>query len=279
MTTPRVFDGTALEHGNKSTQQTPRLLEMCGLDSKVAIITGATSGIGRGCAEAFAAAGAIVVATGRKKAQGAKTVRLIEKNGGAANFLQQDVTNQQDWTRVVKQTVEMHGKIDVLVNNAGDSVIRPLEQLDGATMRFLIGINLNSPFLGIKAVWPFMKEAGGGVILNTNSVAGQMGTAVGSAYNASKGAQGALTKVAAIEGAPFNIRVNSVHPGFILTEGMKETLQRNSNTLQSMINSMVPTRETGRPSHIGYAMVYLASDAARYITGVECNVDGGITAA
>jgi len=252
---------------------------MCSLDNKVVIITGATSGIGRGCAEAFATAGATVVATGRREVQGNKTVDLIEKNGGSANFLRHDVTNQQDWTNVVSQTLEMHGKIDVLVNNAGDSVIKPLEQLDGATMKFLIEVNLDGPFLGIKAVWSCMKEAGGGVILNTNSVAGQKGTAVGSAYNASKGAQGALTKVAAIEGAPFNIRVNSIHPGFILTEGMKETLQKNPNTLQSMIRSMVPTGETGRPAHIGHAMVYLASDAARYITGVECNVDGGISAA
>lgn len=248
---------------------------LCG---KAIIVTGASSGIGKGCAIKLAEAGAGLVITGRDKARGADSLAKVKALGADAAFVEHEVTNPAHWAQVVRTCLDKFGRIDVLVNNAGDAVMMPIEKLPDDAMRYCIGVNVDGVFLGMKEVWPHMKRQGGGVIVNVNSVAGQRGNVNGTAYGASKAAQASLTKTAALEGAPLGIRVNSLHPGFTLTEGLEETLQNQPEMVKPMIDSMIPTKEPGRPAHMGDAVVFLSSDDARYLTGIELNVDGGMTA-
>lgn len=248
------------------------------LSGKVAIVTGATSGIGKGCAIEMAKAGAKIVATGRNEERGANTVRLVKDVGGEVIFVRQDVTDESDWMKVIDATISAFGRLDCLLNNAGEAIIKPLEQLTLDNLQFLLRVDLEGPFLGIKHAWPHLKKAGGGTIMNMSSITGQRGNAKGSAYCAAKGAQLGLTRAAALEGAPHNIRVNSIHPGMIWTEGIPDVMGPNPETYRHKLEATVPTKELGETWHVGTAVVYLASDEASYITGAEFNVDGGKSA-
>lgn len=245
---------------------------------EVIIVTGASSGIGRGCALKLAEAGARLVITGRDETRGAESLARVRACGAEAEFVRQDVTSPEDWRTTVDTCITRFGRIDVLVNNAGDAIMMPLEKLPPDTMAFLLGVNVDGPFLGMKSVWNQMRRQGGGLIVNVSSVAGQRGNTNGSAYCGSKAAQTSLTKTAALEGARDQIRVISLHPGFTLTEGLEETLRTQPQTIQPMIDSMIPTKTPGRPADMGDAVVFLASDDARALTGIEFNVDGGMTA-
>lgn len=248
------------------------------LSGKVIVVTGATSGIGKGSALRLAEAGAALVLTGRDRARGAAVLDQVKALGGPAIFVPLEVSRPEDWAAVVDATLRAHGHIDVLVNNAGDAVMMPLAQLPLDAMAYLLDVNVSGPFLGLRAVWPHMRRQGGGLIVNVNSVAGLRGNLNGSAYCASKAAQLGLTRAAAAEGAADNIRVVSLHPGFILTEGLEETLRANPAMLQPMIDTMIPTKAPGRPAQIGDALVYLCSDDAKALTGAEIVIDGGMTA-
>jgi NAD(P)-dependent dehydrogenase (short-subunit alcohol dehydrogenase family) len=245
---------------------------------KAVIVTGASSGIGKGCALALAQAGARLVITGRDEARGRESLARVRELGAEAEYVTLEVTTPADWERVVGTCLNRFGRVDVLVNNAGDAVMHPVEKLPPDAMTYLIGVNVDGPFLGMKAVWPHMRRQGGGVVINVNSVAGQRGNVTGTAYCASKGAQVSLTKTAALEGAHDNIRVVSLHPGFTLTEGLEDTLRTQPERFKPMIDSMIPLKEPGRPAHMGDAVVFLASDEARDLTGIELDVDGGMTA-
>jgi NAD(P)-dependent dehydrogenase (short-subunit alcohol dehydrogenase family) len=245
------------------------------LSGKVVIVTGATSGIGKGCAIEFAKAGAKVVVTGRNEERGANTVRLVKEVGGDVVFVPQDVTAEADWQNVIDITLKTYGRLDCLLNNAGEAVVKPLEQLTLDHLQFLLRVDLDGPFLGMKHAWPHLKKAGGGTIMNMSSITGQKGGALGTAYCAAKGAQLALTRAGALEGAAHNIRVNSIHPGLIWTEGIPDVMGPNPETYRHKLEASVPTKVLGETWHVGTAVVFLASDEASYITGAEFNVDGG----
>jgi NAD(P)-dependent dehydrogenase (short-subunit alcohol dehydrogenase family) len=245
------------------------------LADKIAIVTGATSGIGRGCALAMARAGAKLIVTGRNVERGRITVDMIEALGGKSVFVQQDVTRQEDWESVIDTTLETYGRLDILFNNAGDARLGPLTELTLDTLQFLLRVDLEGPFLGMQAAWPHLVSAGGGSIINMSAVAGQRGMAGGTAYCTVKGAQTALTRAAAMEGTAVNIRVNSMHPGLIWTEGVTDVLGDNVEEFTPRLLANIPFGEFGEPRHVAAACVYLASDEARNVTGIEFNVDGG----
>jgi NAD(P)-dependent dehydrogenase (short-subunit alcohol dehydrogenase family) len=245
------------------------------LTGKIGIVTGATSGIGRGCALAMVEAGAKLVVTGRNVERGHMTVDMIDGLGGESVFVQQDVTSEADWQRVMDTTLERFGRLDVLLNNAGDARLGPLTELTLDTLQFLLRVDLEGPFIGMKLAWPHLIAAGGGAIINMSSVAGQRGVAGGTAYCSVKGAQAALTRAAAMEGAPVNIRVNSMHPGLIWTEGVTDVMGDNVAEFKPRLLAHVPWGAFGEPQNVADACVYLASDEARHVTGIELNVDGG----
>jgi 3(or 17)beta-hydroxysteroid dehydrogenase len=245
------------------------------LNDKVGIVTGATSGIGRGCALAMVEAGAKLVVTGRNVERGQITVDMIEALGGEAVFVQQDVTQEADWHRVIDTTLERFGRVDILLNNAGDAKMGPITELTLDTLQFLLRVDLEGPFLGMKLVWPHLVAAGGGAIINMSSVAGQRGMAGSSAYSTVKGAQAAMSRAAAMEGAPVNIRVNSMHPGLIWTEGVTDVMGDNVEEFKPRLLAHVPWGAFGEPKNVADACVYLASDESRQVTGIELNVDGG----
>ncbi|MBT4740537.1 MAG: SDR family oxidoreductase [Rhodospirillaceae bacterium] len=249
---------------------------MGALDGKVAIVTGTTAAsIGRACAMGFAMAGAKVVVTGRTVAGGEETETLIRDAGGDALFVRQDVTVEEDWERVIKTTVDTYGRLDFLVNNAGEAIVKPVEELTRDDLIFLRLVDLDGPFLGMKHAWPHLVAAGGGVILNMSSIVGQKTNPRSTAYGAIKGAQLGLTRTGALEGAAVNIRVNSVHPGMIWTAGVPDVLGPDAEKKKPMLAARIPWGETGEPHHVGDPVVYLCSDAGKYITGIEFNIDGG----
>ncbi|MBM3513448.1 MAG: SDR family oxidoreductase [Alphaproteobacteria bacterium] len=248
------------------------------LSGKAVILTGASSGIGKGTALKLAEASARIVFTGRDGPRSDETLATLRAMGAAVELVRLDVTSEADWARVIDTCLSRFGRVDVLINNAGDAVMDRIEKLPANAMNDLIGVNVDGPFLGMRAVWPHMKKQGGGLIINVNSVAGQRGNVNGSAYCGSKAAQLSLSLTAAAEGGKDNIRVVSLHPGFTLTEGLEETLCTQPQMLQPMIDSMIPIKLPGRPADMGDAVVFLCSDDARNLTGIEINVDGGMTA-
>ena len=245
------------------------------LEDKVIIVTGATSGIGRGCALALAEQGAKIVATGRNEERGQITVDQITALGEECLFVRQDVTSEDDWQRVIDATVEAYGQIDVLLNNAGDAIVGPLDKLTLDNLQFLIRVDVEGPFLGIKYAWPHLVAGGGGSIMNMSSLCGQKAVPGGVAYCPAKGALTALTKAAAVEGAPVKIRVNSIHPGLIWTEGVVDVMGPNVEEYKPKMVERIPMGEWGEPKHVGAIAVWLASDSAAHVTGIEINVDGG----
>lgn len=250
---------------------------MAVLDGKVGIVTGATSGIGRGCALAMAAAGARLIVTGRNEQRGTETVAQVEGVGGTAHFVRQDVTQEEDWRQVVEEAMNQFGHIDFLVNNAGDALLGSINTLTLKDLQFLLRVDVEGPFLGMKYVWPHLKASGGGVILNMSSIAGQKALEGGIAYCSAKGALTSLTRGAAIEGArgSAKIRVNSIHPGLIWTEGVTDVLGDSVEAYKPKLLQNIPLGRFGEPDDVGQAAVFLVSDAAKHITGVEFNIDGG----
>lgn len=248
---------------------------MSGLQDQVVLITGATSGIGRGCALSLARAGARIVATGRNEERGRETVRQVEAAGAQCLFLRLDVTRYEYWQRSVDRILDQWGKINHLVNNAGDAIVKPIAELSLEDLRFLLRVDLEGPLLGMQAVWPSLKAAGGGGIVNMSSVAGQVGIAGAAAYSLAKGAQAGLTRAAAAEGRPDRIRVNSLHPGLIWTEGVTDVLGDDVESYRPMLLSNIPLGCFGTPQNIGDTVRYLLTPEAAAITGIEFNVDGG----
>lgn len=241
---------------------------MSRLDGKVAIITGASQGMGAMHARRLAAEGARVVLTDIQQDAGKK---LAEEIGGEAAFLMLDVTSEEDWSRVVADTVDRFGRIDVMVNNAGIGIFKSLEDLSVAEYEKTMTINATSVFLSMRAVLPVMKRTGGSII-NISSIDGLVGEESSIAYGASKFAVTGMTKTAAMELGGYGIRVNSVHPGAVATElgdaasetlGMKDPYRT------------IPLQRAGEVGEISNLIVFLASDEASYITGAEMVIDGG----
>jgi 3(or 17)beta-hydroxysteroid dehydrogenase len=247
------------------------------LQGKVAVISGAAHGMGEVEAKLFAAEGAKVVIADILENEAQQVVAAISGTGGEALFVRLDVTKEEDWQEVVSTTVARLGKLDILVNNAGISGTYTSDLMSTEAWDRIMAINARGVFLGMKYAIPAMQKAGGGSIVNISSISGVVGQDyTHMAYNASKGAVRIMTKSAAVQYARDGIRVNSVHPGVMPAmrtsrgSAMPETRQR--------MLAQVPMGREGRREEVGYAVLFLASDEASYITGTELVVDGGFLA-
>ncbi len=247
-------------------------------DGKVALITGATSGIGRATALAFAREGAKIAIAGRRNKEGEDIVALVKSQGGEAFFLKTDVTKARDVEALVNRTVETYSRLDCCFNNAGvESLAAPLTQQSEEDFDQVIAINLKGVFLSMKYQIPALLAQGGGSIVNTSSVGGLVGFANVSPYVASKHGVMGLTKAAALENAKANIRVNAVSPGSILTP-MVERLTGGSKEANDQVVALHPMGRQGTSEEVAEAVLWLCSDRASFITGQSITIDGGLTA-
>lgn len=247
------------------------------LAEKTALITGGTSGIGRQAALTFAHAGAKVVVTGRREAEGAETVRQVAEAGGEAIFVRTDVKNETDIKHAVEETVSRFGRLDIAFNNAGVETLGPIPEVTEESYRNTFDINVWGVLASMKHEIPAMLENGGGSIINVSSVAGQIGMAGVSVYVASKHAVEGLTKVAALEYAQSGIRVNAIAPGLIDTD-MADRFAGKEGEMRDQIIGLHPLGRGGRPQEVADAVLFLAGDASSFVTGHSLNVDGGFTA-
>ena len=245
------------------------------LEGKVAIITGAASGQGAEEVRVFASEGAKIIATDIQIELLNQLVQDINKQyGDVAIALKHNVADEQQWISVIEAGVEKFGKIDVLVNNAGVSgKVHELQDITLDEWNFVMNINATSNFLGMKYVVPEMKKVGGGSIVNISSLAGINGYGMLTPYGASKGATRTLSKGAANQLGPDNIRVNSVHPGFIDTPMIAQ--YTNNEEAYKYLVSQIPLRTLGKPEDVAKSVLFLASDESRFITGAELVIDGG----
>ncbi|PYM18667.1 MAG: cyclopentanol dehydrogenase [Candidatus Rokuibacteriota bacterium] len=247
------------------------------LNDKVALVSGGASGMGQSEALIFAREGARVVVADVLETDGRQVADKIKAAGGQATFVKLDVSNEAEWEKVVKATLEGFGKLDVLVNNAGISGTFDPDMLSTAAWDRLMDINAKGVFLGMKTVIPVMQRAGGGAIVNISSISGFVGqTGVHMAYNASKGAVRIMTKTAAVQYAKDGIRVNSVHPGMM--PPMRSSKTSADPVWRDKMIKAVPMKRAGRVEEVAHAVLFLASDEASYITGTELVVDGGYLA-
>jgi 3(or 17)beta-hydroxysteroid dehydrogenase len=247
------------------------------LQGKVAMITGAAHGMGETEAKMFAKEGAKVVVADVDEAEGQQVVAGIAEVGGEALFVRLDVTQEADWRQAVERTVTTFGRLDILVNNAGISGSSGVDLFDTTAWDKVMEINAKGVFLGLKYAIPAMQQAGGGSIVNISSISGFVGQDyIHMAYNASKGAVRLMTKSAAVQHAKDGIRVNSVHPG-VMPPMRTSRVTANVEQRQRML-AQVPMGREGRREEVGYAVLFLASDEASYITGTEVVVDGGYLA-
>ena len=238
------------------------------LTGKVTIVTGAAGGQGRAEAAAFAAAGAIVVATDIRP----DLQDLFADAGPKITCLRHDVTSEADWQRIVDACLDRWGRIDVLVNNAGVYKPAPMLDTDGALYDLHLNVNARSVFLGMRAVAKPMSEARSGAIINIASGAGAKGTNGLFAYSASKWAVRGMTRSAARELAPFRVRVNAVLPGLI------DTPMVSTRAGKEAFIDQVPLGRIGEPEEVARLVLFLASESDSYITGAEITVDGGYMA-
>jgi NAD(P)-dependent dehydrogenase (short-subunit alcohol dehydrogenase family) len=246
------------------------------INGKVAIVTGAGSGMGREEAILLAQEGAKVVATDINEAAVQAVVQEIIAAGGEAIAYKHNVASEEEWIQVVDNTIQKYGKLDILVNNAGISLPNGLLDTTVEQWDRVIDINLKSTFLGMKHSVPPMQANNGGSIVNISSIAGLKGSSGAGAYTASKGGVRMLSKAAAVDFGKDNIRVNSVHPGFIETPMSSEFV--NNEQMLKWFLSQTALPRVGQASEVAQAVLFLASDASSYITGVELPVDGGVTA-
>lgn len=250
------------------------------VDGKVVIVTGAASGLGRASAELLAREGARVVLTDVNEEKGRQAAAEI---GGDAVFMPHDVTSEDDWRRVVGDTVARFARLDVLVNNAGIAVMKDIENTTLAEWRTVNAVNAEGPFLGCREAVATMKETGGGSIINISSIAGMIGAHNLAAYCASKASVRLLTKSVALHCARkgYNIRCNSVHPSFVDTPmvGAMIDQARDATRMADALRQAAPLGRLGRPEDVAAMVLYLASDESAFVTGAEMVVDGGITAA
>jgi len=245
------------------------------IQNKVAIITGAGSGIGKATAILFAKEGAKVIVANRRVDKGEATVLEIKNLGGEAIFVQTDVSKWEDVDRMVSKAVETYGKVDILINNAGIVRFGPLHQTDEAIWNEIIDINLKGVFYCMKRVIPEMLKIGKGKIVNIASIAGLVGFNQIGPYCASKGGIIALTRAAALEYAKNKINVNVIAPGVIKTEMTKGLLA--DEATKKGFEDQTPYPRLGESEDIAYAALYLASDEADFVTGEVLVVDGGWT--
>lgn len=255
------------------------------LQGKIALVTGGASvpGLGSATAIRFAAEGATVWLTDIDGAGAERVAASIRANGGDARAIAHDVTQEAAWDQVIAAIQQAHGRLDVLVNNAGIAVLGPLEQVTTANWLRQINVNLNSVFLGAQRAFRLMRQAGpdgkprGGSIINISSTAGLVGVPGCGSYAAAKGGVRLFTKVVALEGAADGVRCNSVHPGMIATNIQGVALEDNAANYDATM-ALIPMRRMGTPEEVAAMNLFLASDESSYVTGAEFVIDGGMTA-
>ncbi len=240
------------------------------LDRKVALITGGARGMGAAEASLFVSAGAQVFITDVDEAEG---IEVASRLGEACEFIRQDVASETDWSRVVESVTRHHGRIDVLVNNAGIFRLLGLGDTSLEVWDQLVAVNQTGVFLGMRSVAPVMKKNGAGSIINLSSIAGLAAAPRAHAYSATKWAVRGMTKSAAAELAPFGIRVNSVHPGLIDTRMMDEI-----GSTPEKLDARVPMGRRGNVDEVARMVLFLASDDASHCSGHEFVVDGAMKA-
>ena len=247
------------------------------LAGKVAIVTGAASGMGAATARRFAREGAKVVIADQLEEDGQAVAAAITKAGGVGVFMKLNVTDEANWNQVAADTVARFGKLDILVNNAGISGSAVNDLLETGIWERVMAVNATGVFLGIAASVPWMRKNGGGSIVNLSSISGVVGqTMVHMSYNASKGAVRTMTKSTAVQFGADKIRCNSVHPG--LMPPMRTSGATADPAVRAKMLRSVPLGRTGEVDEVANAILFLASDEASYITGSEIHVDGGYLA-
>ncbi len=244
------------------------------VQDKVILVTGGAMGMGRTHSELLAREGAQVFLTDMNVEIGEATARGIREAGGRAEFLELNVTDEAQWTKVVDSIVAKAGRIDVLVNNAGIVVFKPVQETTTEEWDRVFNVNVRGVFFGTRAVVPAMQKTGGGII-NISSIYGIIGAASASAYQASKGAVRLFSKSCAVDLAPFKIRVNSVHPGVIATP-MTADFLRDPTAEQALLGTAI-LRRPAQPEEVSQVVLFLASDESSYVVGAELVVDGGYT--
>jgi len=246
--------------------------------NKVVLITGATSGIGKVSALAFAKAGAKVIVSGRREAEGQAVVAEIKASGGEATFAKADMAVEAEVAALVAKTVETYGRLDIAFNNAGVELTGAIVDATEVDYRRVFDINVWGVITSMKHEIPVMLKQGAGVIINTSSAAGHVGMAGASVYVASKHAVEGLTKAAALEYAKQGIRVNAVAPAAIETDMINRFTGGGAEEALSYMRSLHPVGRLGRSEEIANAVLFLASDGASFITGTSLKVDGGFLA-
>jgi 3alpha(or 20beta)-hydroxysteroid dehydrogenase len=241
------------------------------LDGKVALISGGARGQGAAAARLFVREGARVVVGDRLDEEGE---RLVAELDGAARYVRLDVREEDDWRHAVAEAERELGGLHVLVNNAGVTRAKGVEQTSARDWDLVTGVNQKGVWLGMRAALPAFRTGGGGAIVNISSIYGIVGTQSSTAYHASKAAVRALTRQAAVELAPLGIRVNCVLPGVIDTPMLSDIRE---DWLRSLLER-TPMRRVGQAGEVATAVLFLASDEASFVTGAELAVDGGYTA-
>ncbi|HJZ56874.1 MAG TPA: SDR family oxidoreductase [Gemmataceae bacterium] len=240
---------------------------------KVVLVTGGTSGIGKAAAIAFAKAGAKVVLSGRREKEGLAAVEEIRKLHGDAHFVRADVSQEADVKNLVEKTLAKYGRLDIAFNNAGVEWAGSLAEATEADYRQVFDINVWGVLASMRYEIPAMLRTGGGAIINTSSIAGHVAGPNAGVYIASKHAVEGLTKAAALEHARQGIRVNAVAPAAIQTDMLDRFA--GSDEVKSAFAGMHPVGRIGRSEEVAAAVLYLASDEAKFTTGISLPVDGG----
>ncbi len=253
------------------------------LEGKAALVTGGASGIGAETARVFAEHGASVTVTDVDDARGEAVAAEIADGGGTAAYRRLDTSREAEWEAAIPEAVARHGRLDVLVNAAGISGRMPdgsnpprVDELPLENWERVMSVNATGVFLGTKHAVAPMRQAGGGSIVNIVSIYSFLGSDSNASYHASKGAARSLTRAAAIHCAPYRIRVNGIYPGFIDT-GMTKGVHAHPLYGGARLEA-TPLAEFGQPRDIALGCLYLASDDARFVTGSELVIDGGVTA-
>ncbi len=251
---------------------------------KVALITGGAAGIGRATSLRLAAEGARIAVTDLNEAGGQAVAAEIVESGGEALFFKHDVTQETAWMATIEGVIAAFGRLDILVNNAGITFVTAVEETTLEQWREITAVNMDGVFLGTKHALPALRKSGGGSIVNISSILGIIGGQNISAYTATKGAVRLFTKAVALDcgKARDGIRVNSIHPGYIHTAMMEETAVRDFGDLErgiAELGKLHPIGRVGTPEDIANGVLYLASDEASFVTGIELIIDGGYTAA
>ncbi|MGJ5673385.1 MAG: SDR family oxidoreductase [Nostochopsis sp.] len=243
-------------------------------DGKVALVTGASSGIGRATAIAFARTGAKVVVASRRIAEGEETGRVIQEAGGEAIFVQTDVSKSAEVETLVNKTLEVYGRLDYACNSAGIPAVGSLTDISEEEWDQVFNVNLKGTWLCLKYEIKAMLKQGGGAIVNVGSVGGVVGVAGYASYSATKGGIIALTRSAAMEYVKSGIRINLVSPGAIETN-MLATIP---SDILSYLPEIHPIGRIGKPEEVAEAVIWLCSDAASFVIGHNMMIDGGYTA-